>query len=147
MTVFLGVPVGRRPLVILLYPKVDHEKDYVYFWMPFSLLTLAKPLLDGGLADVVLFDGNQATEAAWTTFLDEHLDRAVCIGVSIMTGGGQIGHALHLVRMAKERPGCPPVVFGGPHVNVLGEQTADHELVDAALVGRVRTRCLRSSRH
>ena len=126
---------SRRPLVILAYPKVDHEKDYVYFWMPFSLLTLAKPLLDNGLADVVLFDGNQATKKDWSKFLDQHLDRALCIGVSIMTGGGQIGHALDLVRIAKDRPGCPPAVFGGPHVNVLGAQTARHELVDAALVG------------
>ncbi|MCX4098045.1 B12-binding domain-containing radical SAM protein [Nocardia sp. alder85J] len=134
MTNFLGLP-GKRPLVILLYPKVDHEKDYVYFWMPFSLLTLAKPLLDDDLADVVLFDGNQRSDADWERFLDEHLDRAVCIGVSIMTGGGQIGHALELVRRAKERSNCPPVVFGGPHVNVLPEQTARHELVDAVLVG------------
>lgn len=134
MSVPLGMP-ARRPLVILVYPKVDHEKDYVYFWMPFSLLTLAKPLLDEGLADVVLFDGNQAGDDEWARFLDEHLDRALCIGVSIMTGGGQIGHALDLVRIARQRPGCPPVVFGGPHVNVLGEQTARHELVDAVLTG------------
>src|SRR5262249_2487519 len=111
------------------------EKDYVYFWMPFSLLTVAKPLLDGGLADVVIFDGNQAGDADWPAFLDEHLDRAVCIGVSVMTGGGQIGHALDLARTAKMRPGCPPVVFGGPHVNVLADQTAAHDLVDAVLVG------------
>jgi anaerobic magnesium-protoporphyrin IX monomethyl ester cyclase len=135
MSAFLGLPPVRRPLVILLYPKVDHEKDYVYFWMPFSLLTLAKPLLDDGLADVLLFDGNQTTDEEWSRFLDEHLDRALCIGVSVMTGGGQIGHALDLVRVAKERPNCPPVVIGGPHVNVLGEQTAQHELVDAVLVG------------
>ncbi len=134
MSNFLGLP-GKRPLVILVYPKVDHEKDYVYFWMPFSLLTLAKPLLDDDLAEVVLFDGNQHSDAEWERFLDEHLDRALCIGVSIMTGGGQIGHALKLVRAAKERSGCPPVVFGGPHVNVLPEQTAQHELVDAVLVG------------
>ena len=134
MNSFLGMP-SHRPLVILLYPKVDHEKDYVYFWMPFSLLTLAKPLLDVGLADVALFDSNQASNEDWSRFLDEHLDRAVCIGVSVMTGGGQIGHALELVRIAKDRPDCPPVVFGGPHVNVLPEQTAAHELVDAVLVG------------
>lgn len=120
MSAFLGMPASRRPLVILLHPKVDHEKDYAYFWMPFSLLTLAKPLLDAGLVDVMLFDGNQASDVAWSAFLDEHLDRAVCIGVSIMTGGGQIGHALDLVRVAKERPGCPPVVFGGPHVSSQG---------------------------
>ncbi len=134
MSRLLGLPT-RRPLVILRYPKVDHEKDYVYFWMPFSLLTLAKPLLDDGLADVMLFDGNQAGDEDWSRFLDAHLDRALCIGVSVMTGGGQIGHALDLVRMAKKRAKCPPVVFGGPHVNVLPEQTARHELVDAVLVG------------
>lgn len=140
MSTFLGVPSRRpltavRPVVILLYPKVDHEKDYVYFWMPFSLLTLAKPLLDEQVADVVLFDGNQSDAAAWEALLDEYLGRAACIGVSVMTGGGQIAHALELVRAAKARANCPPVVFGGPHVNVLGEQTARHELVDAVLVG------------
>ncbi|MGH3831946.1 MAG: B12-binding domain-containing radical SAM protein [Pseudonocardiaceae bacterium] len=134
MSSFPG-PSTRRPLVILLYPKVDHEKDYVYFWMPFSLMTLAKPLLDEDLADVALFDGNQTSDEGWSRFLDEHLDRALCIGVSIMTGGGQIGHALDLVKTARDRTNCPPVVFGGPHVNVLAEHTAEHELVDAVLVG------------
>ncbi|WP_063728818.1 B12-binding domain-containing radical SAM protein [Streptomyces sp. RTd22] len=148
--VFLGLPGGLaagpalveaaspttgRPTVILLYPKIDHEKDYVYFWMPFSLLTIAKPLRESGLVDVVLFDGNQHDEAAWERFLDEHLGRAVCVGVSIMTGGGQIGHALKMVSAAKKRPFCPPVVFGGPHVNVQPEQTAAHPLVDAVLQG------------
>lgn len=134
MSTFMGLP-QRRPLVILLYPKVDHEKNYVYFWMPFSLLTIAQSLMNEGIADVALFDGNQGDDADWNLFLDENLDRAVCIGVSVMTGGGQIGHALRLVGQAKERPNCPPIVFGGPHVNVLGEQTAQHPLVDAALVG------------
>ena len=134
MSTFVRLP-QQRPLVILLYPKVDHEKDYVYFWMPFSLLTIAQSLLNDGIADVALFDGNQSDDVEWGHFLDEHLDRAVCIGVSVMTGGGQIGHALRLVEQAKNRPDCPPVVFGGPHVNVLGEQTAQHQLVDAALTG------------
>ncbi|WP_236656069.1 B12-binding domain-containing radical SAM protein [Streptacidiphilus jiangxiensis] len=135
-TALAGAPAGtQKPLVVLVYPKVDHEKDYVYFWMPFSLLTIAKPLLEDGRFDVALFDGNQHDAAAWARFLDEHLDRAVAIGVSVMTGGGQISHALEMVRTAKERPGCPPVVFGGPHVAVLPEETARHELVDAVLAG------------
>jgi radical SAM superfamily enzyme YgiQ (UPF0313 family) len=150
MSVFMGLPGGRtpspavpapreettgRPTVILVYPKIDHEKDYVYFWMPFSLLTLAKPLLASGLADVVLFDGNQQDAAAWERLLDAHLGRTVCVGMSIMTGGGQIGHALRMVRAVRQRPFCPPVVFGGPHVNVQPEQTAAHPLVDAVLQG------------
>jgi radical SAM superfamily enzyme YgiQ (UPF0313 family) len=126
---------AARPLVILAYPRVEHEKDYLYHWMPFSLLTVAKPLLDGGLVDVVIFDGNQRDPADWASFLDQHLDRAVCLGVSIMTGGAQIRHALAMVGEAKRREGCPPVVFGGPHVNVLAEQTVRHDLVDIVLVG------------
>ncbi len=149
MSIMLGMPAlpsrapvtaepggtGARPLVILVYPKIDHEKNYVYFWMPFALLTLAKPLMESGMVDVVLFDGNQQDSAAWEQLLDEELERTVCIGVSIMTGGGQIGHALDLVASAKARAHCPPVVFGGPHVNVLAEQTAAHPLVDAVLQG------------
>lgn len=126
---------SSRPLLILVYPKIDHEKDYVYFWAPFSLLTIAKPLIDDGLADVVIFDGNQSSEADWERFLDIHLPRAICVGISIMTGGGQISHALKLVEALKRRDSRKPVVFGGPHVNVLGEQTASHHLVDAVLVG------------
>jgi anaerobic magnesium-protoporphyrin IX monomethyl ester cyclase len=129
------VSLDKKPLVILVYPKIDHEKDYVYYWMPFSLLSVAKPLLDRGTVDVVIFDGNLTSSYHWSSFLDEHLDRTVCIGISVMTGGGQIGHGLDLVRRVRERPGAPPVVFGGPHVNVLAEQTAHHPLVDAVLVG------------
>jgi radical SAM superfamily enzyme YgiQ (UPF0313 family) len=52
-----------------------------------------------------------------------------------MTGGGQIGHALQMIAAAKNRGKCPPVVFGGPHVNVLAEQTLAHAYVDAVLIG------------
>lgn len=124
-----------KPRVLLVYPKIDHEKDYVFFWTPFSLLTIAKVLLDENIAEVVIFDGNQSDLNDWERFLDAYLDEALCIGISIMTGGGQIHHALELVRKAKKRLTQIPIVFGGPHVNVLGEQTAQHHLVDAVLVG------------
>jgi radical SAM superfamily enzyme YgiQ (UPF0313 family) len=124
-------------LVILGYPRVEHERDYLYHWMPFSLLTIAGSLPDD--CDVVIFDGNERTPDQWCGFLDEHLDRAVCVGLSIMTGGEQIRHALTMAREVKRRAGCPPVVFGGPHVNVLPEQTAAHELVDLVLRGPGQT--------
>lgn len=128
-----------RPLVILAYPKIDHEKNYVYFWMPFSTLAIAKVLLDHDLAEVVLFDGNQDDESAWVRFLDEHADRALCIGFSVMTGGGQIAHALRMAAAVRERQRRPLIVFGGPHVNVLAEQTLEHPFVDAVLTGPGQT--------
>lgn len=124
----------RKPLVILAYPKIDHEKNYVYYWMPFSVLALAKVVLDADLADVVLFDGNQQTQEEWGQLLDECAERTLCVGVSVMTGGGQIAHALTMAAAVRARSSVP-LVFGGPHVNVLAEQTLAHEYLDAVLVG------------
>lgn len=124
----------RKPLVILAYPKIDHEKNYVYYWMPFSTLALAKVLLDSDLVDVALFDGNQNDQDAWEQLLDANLNCALCVGISVMTGGGQIAHALRMASSVRERSRVP-IVFGGPHVNVLPDQTLAHPLVDAVLVG------------
>jgi len=124
----------HKPLVILAYPKIDHEKNYVYFWMPFSVLSLAKVILGAELADVVLFDGNQQSQEAWEKLLDQNLGRTLCVGISLMTGGGQITHALRMASAVRSRSSIP-LVFGGPHVNVLAEQTLAHDHVDAVLVG------------
>jgi anaerobic magnesium-protoporphyrin IX monomethyl ester cyclase len=123
-----------RPLVILAYPRVEHEQDYLYHWMPFSLLTIAAALRAMPEVDVVIFDGNQHGMDEWEALLDAELPRALCIGLSIMTGE-QIRHALERGAAAKRRDRCPPLVFGGPHVNVLPAETVKHELVDFALQG------------
>ena len=123
-----------KPIVILGYPKIDHEKDYVYYWMPFSTMALAKAILDAGSAEVVLFDGNQATPGDWERLLDTYLGRSACVGLSVMTGGGQIAHALRMAEAVRQRADTP-ILFGGPHVNVLPEQTLEHPFVDAVLVG------------
>jgi anaerobic magnesium-protoporphyrin IX monomethyl ester cyclase len=124
-----------RPLVILAYPRVDHEQDYLYHWMPFSLLTIASALRAMPQIDVMIFDGNQRETDHWEALLDAELPRTLCIGLSIMTGGAQIRHALQMAAAAKRRDSCPPLVFGGPHVNVLPAETVRHELVDFALQG------------
>ncbi|MGH2941991.1 MAG: B12-binding domain-containing radical SAM protein [Solirubrobacteraceae bacterium] len=122
-------------LLILAFPQIDHEKDYVYSWMPYSVLAVAKPLLDEDLCDVVMFDGNEQPTAEWEALLDEHLERALCVGFSVMTGGGQIAHALKLADMVRARAPRVPLVWGGPHVNVLPEQTLEHPHVDIVLQG------------
>jgi len=128
-------------MVILCYPKIDHEKNYVYFWMPYSLLFVAKPLIEQGIP-VLLFDGNLKGEKEWIELLDEHIGNVLMIGFSIMTGGGQIGHALHLAGLARGTMPDVPLVFGGPHVNVLPEQTLQHPLVDFVLTGPGQTSML-----
>ncbi len=125
----------NRRLVLLAYPKIDHEKDYVYFWMPFSLLTIAKELEESPDVDVLLFDGNQQSLDEWDLLLSDRSDDLLFIGFSIMTGGGQIGHALELAASARMHAPDVPLVWGGPHVNVLPDQTSRHDLVDMCLTG------------
>jgi len=128
----------RKPIVILCYPKIDHEKNYVYFWMPYSLLLVAKPLIEQR-TQVLLFDGNLKGEKEWLELLDGHIGNVLMIGFSIMTGGGQIGHALRLAELARGKMPDIPLVFGGPHANVLPEQTLEHPLVDFVLTGPGQT--------
>lgn len=128
-----------KPLVILGYPKIDHEKNYVYSWMPFSILAIAKELSRQDLAEVKIFDGNQNSLVEWELLLREHLHRTICIGISILTGGNQIDYGLRMATIARALPDCPPLVFGGPHVNVLPEQSIAHPLVDVVLQGPGQT--------
>lgn len=124
----------RRRVVILGYPKVHYESNYRYSWIPYSILGIAGPLLGSGI-EVLLFDGNRQPESDWVDLLDEYAKDALCIGLSAMTGGGQICEALQLAKLARNRGDCPPIVFGGPHANVLPKQTCEHPLVDVVLAG------------
>jgi len=63
----------------------------------------------------------------------------VCIGFSIMTGGQQIKNALEIAATAKELYPNTTIVFGGPHVNILPEETLKHQLVDCILTGPGQT--------
>lgn len=128
--------MASRSVVLLTYPKIEHEKDYLYFWMPFSLLTLAKSLEEESpQVEVVVFDGNQRDLESWREALRELRDDLLFVGFSIMTGGGQIGHALEMAEAAAALAPDVPRVFGGPHVNVLPDQTARHDLVDICITG------------
>lgn len=124
-----------KPLIILVYPRIEHEKNYLYHWMPFSLLTIAKPILENNVAEVIIFDENQSSENEWNEFLLQYLDKSICVGISIMTGGGQIAHALNLIEQVKKIDNSKYIIAGGPHVNVLAEQTLNHKNIDIVLTG------------
>lgn len=81
-----------------------------------------------------MFDQNRNSDREFESLL-RSVDNPLCLGFSIMTGGGQIGHALRLAEAAKRILPDTPTVFGGPHVNVLPEETLRHPLVDIVLSG------------
>ncbi len=121
--------------VLLVYPKIDYEENYKYSWTPFSILALAGVLEARGIRPV-LFDQNSDPDADWFSRIEPYLPGALCVGFSAMTGGGQIQNALKLAEEIRSHSPQLPLIWGGPHVSVLPEQTASHPLVDIATVGQ-----------
>lgn len=118
--------------ILFVYPKIEFEENYPNSWIPFSVLTLATSLNIKKI-EAKIFDQNKHDILEYKDYLDKYKDDLLCVAFSIMTGGAQIKNALEMAKLAKEYN--ITTVFGGPHVNVLPEQTARHELVDYALKG------------
>lgn len=125
----------KKSVVILVYPRIQFEDNYPCSWIPYSILSIASAIKETRPnIEVVVFDENRENISNFNTLLNEK-ENILCIGYSIMTGGGQIKHALELAYLAKRINPAIINVFGGPHVNVLPIQTLNHSLVDIVTSG------------
>lgn len=122
-----------KPTIILVYPCILLEDNYPCSWIPYSVLAIASSLSNDKY-HIVVFDENRKSKLDFEELLSS-VDTPVCVGFSIMTGGGQIEHALALAALVKKIHPNTVTVFGGPHVNVLPEETLEHPLVDYVLAG------------
>ncbi len=118
--------------ILLVYPKIEFEENYPNSWIPYSVLALASSIKNKNV-EIKIFDQNKNSDDEYINYIKENKNEILCVGFSIMTGGAQIKNSLNLATIAKNQN--LTTVFGGPHVNVLPEQTAKHELVDYALRG------------
>ncbi len=118
--------------VILIHPKIDFEDNYPCCWIPFSILSISSSIINEHF-EVRLYDENCISkEDIINDFSDKEV---VLVGISIMTGGGQIKNGLEIAeRIRKEHPEAK-LVFGGPHANVLPEQTIANQLIDYVICG------------
>ncbi len=118
--------------VALIHPAIDFEENYPCSWIPYSVLSLGSRM-DTNKFQVRIYDEHKMPFETIVRSLVEF--SPFLIGISIMTGGGQIERALlFAARIKKELPNSF-IAFGGPHVNVLPEQTVTHDLVDFASAG------------
>jgi len=122
-----------KSAIILVYPRIQFEENYPCSWIPFSVLAVAGALPKDEF-NVIVFDENRKSKGEFEALLKQ-VKNLICVGFSVMTGGGQIGRALELAQKVKQIWNKTPVVFGGPHVNVLPEETMRHPLVDIVLSG------------
>jgi radical SAM superfamily enzyme YgiQ (UPF0313 family) len=114
-------------VVILFYP----EDDEGFAWHPFAYQRLAPVILESGFKPVVI---DQRVQKDWRKLIEEHLDGALWIGFSLISGV-MIQYALEVANLVKDLRPSLPVIFGGWHPTCLPKQTLQHPLVDYVVVG------------
>lgn len=118
--------------IVLIHPAIDFEDNYPCSWIPYSILSLASRISTANYR-VHIYDEHKMTKEEIIMSISTYTPFAV--GITIMTGGGQIERVLSFAKYFKNTfPECF-VIFGGPHVNVLPKQTIENELIDFVSAG------------
>ncbi len=116
-----------RPKVVLYNP------DAVFYTMPLALLAVGSHL-NPDQYDVVIVDGRLERDPRAAVL--SHLEEAVCLGVTVLTGA-PIRDALEVSRAAKQKRRDLPVVWGGWHPSMFGRECLeDDAAVDITVQGQ-----------
>jgi radical SAM superfamily enzyme YgiQ (UPF0313 family) len=119
-------PRARRK-VVLYNPKA------VFYTMPLALLAIGSAL-DPDKYEVVIVDGRLEPDPF--AALEPHLDEALCLGVTVLTGA-PITDALSVTRALKRLRPRLPVVWGGWHPSMFAHECLDDEPgVDVSVQGQ-----------
>lgn len=103
--------------VVLYNPKAE------YYTMPLALLALGSAL-DPARYEVVVVDGRLEKDPLGRVL--SLLDRAICLGVTVLTGF-PIQDALRVSRAARSARPSLPVVWGGWHPSLFGTKCLEQE--------------------
>ncbi len=121
-----------RKTVILYYPKIRYLPEYKFFWTPLSLLAISRLLKNN--YEIIIIDGN--IQKDYSTVIKDNLHHCVCVGISTMTGGGQLLDAIKFAQIIKNRNKHIPIVWGGPHPTSLPDETIKYGMVDIIVRGQ-----------
>lgn len=113
--------------LLLIFPKLDREKDYHY--IPYSSLSLAAPLESSDI-DYNIFDERVED----LTVLSKSLQTTSIVGVTMFTGY-QTHRGYELLKYIKTFNPDIVTVVGGPHVTALPIETLECEYVDYVVTG------------
>lgn len=98
----------------------------VFYTMPLALIAIGSAL-DPALYEVVIIDGRLEDDPI--AAVSEHLDEALCIGITVLTGN-PIRDAVQMSRAVKARRPDMPVVWGGWHPSLFGKECLEEPAVD-----------------
>ncbi|HBL29841.1 MAG TPA: B12-binding domain-containing radical SAM protein [Acidobacteria bacterium] len=112
-----------RIKVLLYNPRA------VFYTMPLALLAVGSHL-DPERYEPVIVDGRLEDDPVAAVLAQ--LDGALCLGVSVLTGG-PIEDAVRISRAVKARRPDLPVVWGGWHPSLFGRECLDEPSVDVTV--------------
>jgi len=115
-----------RMKVVLYNPQA------VFFTMPLALLAIGSEL-DPAVFEVVTVDARIDPDALNTVL--SHLDEALCLGVTVLTGA-PIADALRISRAAKKARSDLPVIWGGWHPSMFAQECLQEPSVDVTVRGQ-----------
>jgi anaerobic magnesium-protoporphyrin IX monomethyl ester cyclase len=116
----------QKPVVVLYNPKA------VFYTMPLALLAIGS-FLDREKYEIIIIDGRLEDDPLPKIF--SLLPRAVCFGVSVLTGD-PIKDALHVSRAVKNKFPHIPVVWGGWHASLFPSETLQEKSIDIIVKGQ-----------
>lgn len=115
--------------IVLFFPTPAY--DHYRIELPLAIAVVAAPL--EGKYDIVLVD--ERVTPAYEQEVLRHLDDAICVGISSITGY-QIKRGIAMARRVREANPEVPIVWGGYHPSLFPEQTCESEACDIACVGQ-----------
>lgn len=123
-----------KKTIILYHPRTLHEKAYRFFYIPYSLLSIASNL-NRHKYDVRIVDANLDTIT--TQELKSIFDKndVLCVGISSMIGH-QIRGGLSFAQKVRSIKDDVPIVWGGALTTILPWETVKHPLVDVVVDGQ-----------
>jgi anaerobic magnesium-protoporphyrin IX monomethyl ester cyclase len=114
--------------VVLFYPKYEGAP----LGAPLCLLALAATLRDHGYVPVLV---DAAIEPDYVEVIASHMEEAVCLGISVLTGP-MIGGAIKVATEIRRRFPKRKIIFGGWHPTLLPDETLSEPYVDIVVRGQ-----------
>jgi len=117
--------------ILLYYPELSYIKTDGLHRVPFSILTLAGPLIEAGY-DVKLFDARVDNPAILDTYIK---NKPIFIGISSLIGQ-QLRGAGNFAKYVKSIDNSIPIVWGGWAASLIPDQLIKEPFVDIVVKGQ-----------
>lgn len=116
--------------IILYHPATHHERFYSFYWIPYSLLSIASMVSEK--YEVIIIDDNLKDNEIDFLSITQN---CLCVGITSMTGH-QITGGLQFAESVKKSNPNIPIIWGGPHPTILPDLTITHRLVDIIVMSQ-----------